>query len=59
MAKTENILVRVDNQLKDKANALFEEMGTDMSKAVRAFLMAVVREKGLPFPTAPQEKALK
>jgi DNA-damage-inducible protein J len=47
MAKT--IQVRVDEQLKADVEALFSELGLDVSTAVRMFFMAALREQGLPF----------
>ena len=41
--------VRIDPQLKDAANSIFEELGISLSAGVSAFLKAVVREKGMPF----------
>lgn len=41
--------VRIDPQLKNAANAVFEELGISLSAGVSAFLKAVVREKGMPF----------
>ena len=43
--------VRVDDELKNQATAIFEEMGMDLSTAVRMFLKKSVQEKGLPFET--------
>ena len=49
--------VRVDEELKNQANAIFEEMGLDLSTAVRMFLKRAVMENGIPFrmtlPKAP------
>ena len=47
MAKT--IQVRVDDNLKDKADLLFESLGLDTSTAVRVFLVAAIETGGLPF----------
>ena len=41
--------VRIDPQLKDAANAVFDELGLSLSAGVSAFLKAVVREQGMPF----------
>ena len=41
--------VRIDPQLKDAANAVFDELGISLSAGVSAFLKAVVREQGMPF----------
>lgn len=41
--------VRIDPQLKDAANTIFDELGISLSAGVSAFLKAVVREQGMPF----------
>ena len=48
MAKT--IQVRVDDQLKDSADALFSSLGLDTSTAIRMFLVAAMETGGIPFP---------
>ena len=47
MAKT--IQVRVDDQLKESADKLFSSLGLDTSTAIRMFLIASMREGGIPF----------
>ena len=41
--------VRVDDELKKQATEIFNELGIDLSTAVRMFLKKAVLEKGLPF----------
>lgn len=41
--------VRIDDDLKDEARKLFDELGLDMSTAVKIFFKQSVREQGLPF----------
>ena len=41
--------VRIDNELKSKASALFNDLGIDLSTAVRIFLMKCLAVGGLPF----------
>ena len=41
--------VRIDPDLKEQTNAVFEELGLTLSTAVNVFLRAVVREGGMPF----------
>ena len=50
--------VRVDDELKNKANAIFEELGMDLSTAVRMFLKKSVSVKGIPFETTIDESSL-
>ncbi|HIS81456.1 MAG TPA: type II toxin-antitoxin system RelB/DinJ family antitoxin [Candidatus Scatomonas merdavium] len=47
MAST--IQVRVDDELKDKADQLFKDLGTDTTSAVRMFLIQAVAQNGFPF----------
>ena len=39
----------MDNSLKDKAALVFENLGIDISTAVRMFLKRAVMENGIPF----------
>ena len=41
--------IRIDPQVKDEANAVFDKLGISMSAAINAFLKATIREDGLPF----------
>lgn len=41
--------LRIDDELKEDANKLFNEMGMDMSTAVKMFLTQSVREQRVPF----------
>ena len=41
--------VRIDDELKNQATEIFNELGIDLSTAVRMFLKKAVLEKGLPF----------
>ena len=40
--------MRIDPELKDRANKVLGELGLSLSGAVTIFLKAVVREQGLP-----------
>ncbi|MDR0466953.1 MAG: type II toxin-antitoxin system RelB/DinJ family antitoxin [Deltaproteobacteria bacterium] len=44
-----NIQIRIDEQLRDQAQAVAQGMGLDLTAAVRLFLTQMVRENGLPF----------
>ena len=44
-----NVQVKVDDQLRDTAQAVAASMGLDLASAVRIFLTQMVRENGLPF----------
>lgn len=47
MAST--IQIRVEDELKMKADALFRDLGTDTTTAVRMFLTQAVAANGFPF----------
>ena len=47
MAST--IQIRVDDDLKTKADNLFRELGTDTTSAIRIFLAQAVANNGFPF----------
>ncbi|MBO4502005.1 MAG: type II toxin-antitoxin system RelB/DinJ family antitoxin [Clostridia bacterium] len=46
---TTNINVRVDTELKKSADALFDELGLNMSAAITIFLKSAVNHDGIPF----------
>jgi DNA-damage-inducible protein J len=50
MAKTATINVRIDKDLKEQAEALFKEVGLNVSQAITLFYKQVELQKGLPFP---------
>ena len=43
------VTIRVDKDLKESAEALFERMGMNMSTAFNVFLRKVVEESAIPF----------
>lgn len=47
MAST--IQVRVDDELKNKSDQLFKDLGTDTTSAIRMFLTQAVANNGFPF----------
>jgi DNA-damage-inducible protein J len=52
MAKSEAIKARVDPKLKAEAERILDELGPDVSDAIRVFYQQVVLRKGLPFDVA-------
>ncbi len=56
---TTNINVRVDSALKQEAEALFSDLGLNMSSAINLFLRSAITHKGIPFevkrPTPNEE----
>ena len=49
MAKEATLQVRMDEDLKEKAEALYREMGTSLAEAVRIFAKQSVLQNGMPF----------
>jgi addiction module RelB/DinJ family antitoxin len=50
MAQTSLVQVRVDTELKHQAEALFADIGLDISTAVKLFFKQAVSRQELPFP---------
>ena len=44
-----NVTIRMDEGLKKRSEALFEEMGLSMTAAITLFIKTVVRENRIPF----------
>ena len=54
------INIRVDENLKQESERVFEELGIGMTAAMTIFLKAVVRNNGIPFSLEiPNKKTLK
>jgi len=49
---TTSITIRMDENLKKKAESLFEDMGLNMTTAFTIFTKAVVRQGKIPFEIA-------
>ena len=58
--KTVNVTLRVDKELKEQADALFEDMGLSLNTACRMFLKRAVQEQRIPFEVRrPDRKTLR
>ena len=44
-----NVTIRMDEGLKKRSEALFEEMGLSMTTAITLFIKTAVRENHIPF----------
>lgn len=55
MATVPTTTIRIDPDVKEQANEVFEELGLSMSAAVNIFLRAVIRHKGMPFDMVVDE----
>jgi len=54
-----NINIRVDSDVKGKAQDVFSALGLDMTTAINIFLRQAIRKKGIPFELVtemPQRK---
>ena len=54
-----NINIRVNNDVKNKAQDLFSALGLDMTSAINIFLRQAIRKNGIPFELlaeSPQKK---
>ena len=51
--------IRVEDELKNQAGAIYNELGMDLSTAVRMFLKRSVLVGGIPFDTKVDESTLK
>ena len=47
--KTVNVTLRIDEDLKENAEALFEDIGLSLNAACRIFLKRAVQEQRIPF----------
>lgn len=43
------VQVRIDNELKTQAIKVFDDVGLDLSTAIKIFLKRAVQKKGIPF----------
>jgi DNA-damage-inducible protein J len=49
-AQDVRVTIRVDRELKESAETLFDYLGLNMSNAVNIFLRKTVEQRGIPFP---------
>ena len=59
MARTTNIYIRVEPEVKAQAEAVLDQLGIPMSSAVTMFLRQVIMQRGIPFEMKlPADKPL-
>ena len=46
---TTNLNIRIDKDIKEQAECIFNELGINMTTAVNIFLLTAIREHGIPF----------
>ncbi len=44
-----NLQVRVPDELRDEADSVLDEIGMDMSTAIRVYLKKIVQSRSIPF----------
>jgi DNA-damage-inducible protein J len=49
MADTTNLSIRIDRDLKDEADQVFNAMGMNLTTAITIFVRQAVRQKKIPF----------
>ena len=55
MAKTVNVTIRMDPDLKKQAEQLFADLGMNMTTAINVFVRQSVNHGGIPFEIAREE----
>ena len=49
MSQQINVNIRMDKDIKEQADALFNELGFNLTTAVNSFVRQALREKAIPF----------
>lgn len=49
MAKTSNVYVRLEPSVKERSEAILNQLGIPMSNAIALFLQQVILQRGMPF----------
>ena len=49
MSNTTNLCIRIDTELKTEAEALFSELGMNLTTAITVYFRQAVRESRIPF----------
>jgi DNA-damage-inducible protein J len=49
MADTTNLSIRIDRNLKDEADAVFNALGMNLTTAITVFVRQAVRQRKIPF----------
>ena len=53
---TTNLNIRTDKEMKERAEAIFFELGLNMTTAINIFLRTTIRENGIPFALQLQRR---
>jgi DNA-damage-inducible protein J len=49
MSKQINVNIRMDSEIKEQADRLFNELGFNLTTAINAFVRQALRERAIPF----------
>ena len=49
MSKQINVNIRMDSEIKEQADRLFNELGFNLTTAINAFVKQALRERAIPF----------
>ena len=49
MSKTTNLSIRIDRNLKEEADQIFNLLGMNLTTAINIFVRQAVRQKKIPF----------
>ena len=52
------VTIRVNRELKESAEALFDYLGLNMSNAINIFLRKTVEQRGIPFPVSTSSQGV-
>jgi DNA-damage-inducible protein J len=55
MAQT-NLTIRIDENIKQEAESLFNRIGLNMSAAINVFFRQAIREQSIPFELKPYDE---
>ena len=50
------IQIRVDKKVKQSAKRILEDVGLDMSTAIKIYLKQIILQKGVPFPLVTENR---
>lgn len=53
-----NLTISMDSDVKEKADALFSELGMDLSTAFNLFVKESLRVGGIPFELTPNKETI-
>ena len=57
MSKQINVNIRMDSEVKEQADRLFNELGFNLTTAINAFVRQSLRDKAIPFYISANESS--